>query len=123
MSTPITPTIKGQSAYWGIPAGSYGAGIVTRITRDLDGEVAFLYDGNGYTISEILFDDKETFTVEMAMDATNFTLASLPTRGTVVTIVSVASCIVQKRGLAYEQKGWQTANFTAMSFVNLQLGS
>jgi hypothetical protein len=116
---PTSPTIKGQSAYWGIPSGSYGAGVVTRITRDLDGEVAFLYDGNGYTISEILYDDKETFTVEMTMDAVNFTLTALPVRGTVVTIVSVATCIVQKRGITYAQKEWQAANFTAMSFVNL----
>lgn len=119
MSSPATPVIVGQSAYWGIPSGSYGAGVVTRITRDLDGEVAFLYDGNGFTISEILFDDKETFTVELTMDSTNFTLSAMPARGAVVTIVSVATCIVQKRGVTYAQKEWQAGTFTAMSFVNL----
>ena len=121
MSTPATPTIQGQSAYWGIPSGTYGAGVVTRITRELDGEVAFLHDGNGYTISEILYDDKESFTVELVMDATNFTLASLPARGTVITIDSIATCITQKRGISYEQKNWRTSNLTAMSFVNIVL--
>ena len=116
---PTSPTIKGQSAYWGIASGSYGAGIVTRITRDLDGEVAFLYDGGGYTISEILFDDKETFTVELAMDAVNFTLTAMPKRADVVTILTVATCIVQKRGITYAIKEWQMCNFTAMNFVNL----
>ena len=119
MSTPATPTIQGQAAYWGIPSGTYGSGVVTRVTRDLDGETAFLYDGNGYTISEILYDDKETFTVELVMDATNFTLAALPARGTVITIDGVATCIAQKRGITYEQKGWRTANITAVSFANL----
>jgi YD repeat-containing protein len=121
MPTPVTPAIIGQAAYWGIPSGTYGAGVVTRVTRDLDGETAFLYDGNGYTISEILYDDKETFTVELVMDAANFTMASLPARGTVITIDGVASCIAQKRGITYEQKGWRTANITAMSFVNVAL--
>ena len=107
MSTPATPTIQGQAAYWGIPSGTYGSGVVTRVTRDLDGETAFLYD------------DKETFTVELVMDATNFTLAALPARGTVITIDGVATCIAQKRGITYEQKGWRTANITAVSFANL----
>jgi len=119
MPTPVTPTIQGQSAYWGIPSGTYGAGVVTKITRDLDGETAFLYDGNGYTITEILYDDKESFTVELVMDATNFPISALPARGTVITIDGVATCIAQKRGITYEQKGWRTANITAMSFVNL----
>ena len=114
-----TAQIKGQSAYWGIPSGAYGAGVVTRITRDLDGEVAFVYDNQGFTVTEILFDDKETFTIELVMDATNFTLSSLPVRGTVITIVSVAECINQKRGVVYEQKGLQTANLTAINFVNI----
>jgi hypothetical protein len=109
MPTPQTPAIQGQSAYWGIPSGTYGAGVVTRITRDLDGETAFLYD------------DKESFTVELVMDSTNFPFSALPTRGTVITIDGVATCIAQKRGITYEQKGWRTANITAMSFVNLPL--
>lgn len=123
MSDPVTPVIKGQAAFWGIPAGGYGAGVVTRITRDKDGEVAFLYDNNGYTISEILFDDKETFTVEAALDATNFTEDDVPDRGDVVTIVGVATCIVQKNGREYVQKDWRKFSFTAMSFVNLVIGS
>ncbi|HUB68011.1 MAG TPA: hypothetical protein VL981_11055 [Candidatus Methylacidiphilales bacterium] len=116
---PTSPTIQGQPAYWGIPSGTYGAGVVTRVIRNLDGETAFLYDGNGYTITEILYDDKETFTVELVMDSVNFPFSALPTRGTVITIDGVATCIAQKRGITYEQKGWRTANITAMSFVNL----
>ena len=116
---PTTPNIQGQSAYWGIPSGTYGAGVVTRITRDLDGETAFLYDGNGYTISEILYDDRETFTVELVMDSVSFPFSALPVRGTVITIDGVATCIAQKRGITYEQKGWRTAHITAVSFANL----
>ena len=114
-----TPVIKGQSAYWGIPSGTYGAGVVTRITRESDSETAFLYDGNGFTVAEILFDQKEAFTIELVMDATNFTAAALPAPGDTITIDSVATCIAQKRGITYEQKNWRSANISAMSFVNL----
>jgi hypothetical protein len=123
MSNPVVPTIQATTsgmyanAYWGMPTGVYSAGIITRVTRDTDGEVAYLYDNNGYTVTQILFDDKSTFTVELVLDSV--TNLSPPARGTLVTIDGVANCIVQKLGREYVQKDWRKGTFTAMNFVNL----
>jgi hypothetical protein len=116
-----TPQIIGTgitNAVWGISSVAY-AGFCTSIDLERDGEVSKIYDGNGFTIGLILFDDSDKGTVQMVLQSTD----AIPARGTVVTVAAVVSFIVLTNKRMYswrDQAKWQ---FTVENFVNLVLGS
>jgi hypothetical protein len=106
------------NAVWGISSVAY-AGFCSGITLKRDGEEAKIFDGNGFTIGLILYDDRDEATVELEMQTTD----TEPTRGTLVTVAAQVGFICQTIGKKYEWRGMATWNFTATRFVNLVTGS
>jgi len=112
--------IKGQSAVWGIESEmqTLQSGIVRSVTRKKTGEKDYLYDYEGFTITQIFFDDREE--VELEVVCKSDTVA--PTNGATLAIGSV-SFLVQDSDLAWEQRGWKKLRTRATYFPNLTLGA
>jgi len=114
-----TPVIKGRAAIWGIKDTSgdtHESSIITRMSRKRDGETDFLFDNDGFTVTEIFFDDKDVVTIEVICE----TATSIPARGDDITIVSI-DAIVQDAELVWEQKGWKKLSINATKFANLSV--
>jgi hypothetical protein len=112
-----TPTINGSgyaTAIWGMD-GSVYTGKIVSFTHDKDADNASILDNNGYISTDITFNEKDTFTLELVIQSGT----TLPTVGTVVTIDSIANCIVRTVGKTYGEKDWRKFKFTAVSFINL----
>ena len=117
MTTPATAQLLGTgitNAVWAISSVAY-TGFCESITIERDGEESLIYDGNGFTIGVILFDDRDTGTVEMRMQTTD----TIPTRGTVVTVASIATFIVMSARRVWNWRDQAKWSFTAKSFVNV----
>ena len=106
------------NAVWGISSVAY-AGFCTAINLKRDGEEAKIFDGNGFTIGLILYDDKDEGTVEMVMQTTD----TPPARGTVVTVASTTTFIVQTIEKMWSWRDVAKWKFTASNFVNLVISS
>ena len=106
------------NAVWGISSVAY-AGFCESITLERDGEESLIFDGNGFTIGVILFDDRDTGTVEMRLQTTD----TVPTRGTVVTVASIVSFIVMTNRKVWNWRDQAKWSFTVKNFVNLVIGS
>jgi hypothetical protein len=102
------------NAVWGITSVAY-AGFCTNITLKRDGEESKIFDGNGFTIGLILYDDKDETTVSLVMQTTD----TPPTRGTVVTVASQVGFICQTTEHMWDWKDQAKWKFTATRFVNL----
>jgi hypothetical protein len=99
---------------WGIAGVAY-TGICTRMSIERNGEEVFIYDGNGFTIGDILFDDKDEGSAEMIMQTTD----TIPTRGTIVTFAGVATFIVKTIKKEWEWRNTAKWSFTCSNYVNL----
>jgi hypothetical protein len=116
-----TPLLIGTgiaNVTWGI-AGVAFAGICTTLSVKRDGEQSVIYDGNGFTIGQILFDDNDEATVEMILQTSD----TPPARGDAVSIITVAGFIVQNIEKTYSWKDTAKWRFTAKRFVNLVIAS
>ena len=112
-----TPQLIGTgiaNVTWGISGVAY-TGICTAISVTRGGEQTVIFDGNGFTIGQILFDDNDEATVEMVLQTTD----SIPTRGTVVSIAAQAGFIIQTIEKMYSWRDMAKWKFTAKRFVNL----
>jgi hypothetical protein len=112
-----TPQILGTgiaNAVWGISSVAY-TGFCKSITITRNGEESKIFDGNGFTIGIILFDDKDEGTVEMVLQTTD----EIPTRGTVVTVAGIVSFIVLTHEKMWNWRDQAQWKFTVVNFVNL----
>jgi hypothetical protein len=107
------PVIKGTQALWGV--GSIYTGIVVSARIKRTGEEDYIYDGNGFTITDILFDDRDEGEVNVICQSDT----TIPARGAVITVNSVATFIVHATELMWEQRGWKKLKIAAKNFVNL----
>jgi hypothetical protein len=117
MPTPATPQLIGTgiaNVTWGISGVAY-TGICTSISVKRDGEQTVIYDGNGFTIGQILFDDHDEATIEMVLQTTD----TIPTRGALVTIAGQTGHIIQNIEKMYSWKDMAKWRFTSKRFVNL----
>jgi hypothetical protein len=112
-----TAKIKGRQVIWGIVAGAgdtHAAGIITRIGRKKAGDTEFVYDNEGFTITEIFYNDTDEVSVDVLCEAGT----AQPENGDDVTIAGVLA-LVQTSDLLWEQKAVKKLNITAKKFVNL----
>ena len=115
---PDTPIVVGVDALWGV--GNLYTGIITQVRATKNGEEAFLYDGNGFTITQIFFDLYDEYEVELVFQ----TGTTWPDIGDLVTIDSVPDMIVQPGGeKMWEQRGWTKLKFRARKYPNVDTGS
>jgi hypothetical protein len=121
MADPVlVGTITGLTkASWGTGgAGSSTLGYIYKATHRKAGEQDKVYDGNGFTIGQIFFDDTDELELEiLALDA-----AALPARGAALTVNSVAG-VVQESSLEWGHKAWKMIRVKAMKFVNMTVGA
>jgi hypothetical protein len=110
--------IKGQAAVWGIESAyqSLQSGLVRSVTRKATGEKDYIYDYEGFTITEVFFDDREE--VELEVICKSDTTA--PADGDTLTISTVAF-LVQDSDIAWEQRGWKKLKTRATYFPNMTL--
>lgn len=116
-----TPTIRGRAAVWGIvaPEGdTYAGGIIQSQGRESAGEEDYIYDNDGFTITEIFFDDRDECTIDILVEAGT----TMPARGSDITIAGL-DCIVQKASMKWTKKGWAMMTVTAKKFANLTEGA
>jgi hypothetical protein len=116
--TATTPHIVGTAitnAVWGIESVAF-AGFCESITLKRDGEESLIFDGNGFTIGLILYDDKDECTVNMRMQTTD----TPPDRGDVISVASIVGFIVKTREFMYNWRDQAKWSFTATSYVNVQ---
>lgn len=109
--------IRGRSAVWGIATESgdtYAGGIVQGQEILRDGEVDYIFDDEGFTITEIFFDDRDECSIDVLCEAAT----ALPERGDDIAIAGV-DCIVQSATLKWEKKAWKMLNVKAKKFPNL----
>jgi len=78
------------------------------------GETDYIFDEDGFTITQIFFDDRD----ECSIDVLCETATAQPDRGDDVQICGLA-CIVQDSTLKWEKKGWKMLNVKAKKFPNL----
>ena len=109
-----TPTINGKTALWGMD-GAVFTGVITSFSKDDDSDEGEILDNNGYRIGSITYNQKSTFSLEILIESTT----TLPSVGDLVTIDTIANCIVMTVGKAYGQKDWRKFKFTAKNFINL----
>jgi hypothetical protein len=112
-----TPLLIGTgiaAVTWGIAGVAY-TGLCTSITIKRDGESSVVYDGNGFTIGQILFDDNDEATIEMILQSSD----TIPTRGEILTIAAVSGFIVQNVERMYSWRDQAKWRFTAKRFVNV----
>jgi hypothetical protein len=117
MSTPATPQIIGTgitNAVWGISSVAY-TGFCVSISLKRDGEESKIFDGNGFTLGLILYDDKDECTVDMILQTTD----TVPTRGTVVTVASQVGFIVKSIERMWNQRDQAKWRFTADHYLNV----
>ncbi|MFA5058265.1 MAG: hypothetical protein WC485_09145 [Opitutaceae bacterium] len=113
----MNPTIRGRVAVWGIEteAGdTWAAGIITGQGHEKAGAEDFLFDGNGFTISQIFFDEQDVCDIDVICEAAS----AVPDRGDDIQIAGF-DCIVQGASTKWEQKGWKKLNIKAKKFANL----
>jgi len=111
------PVIRGRVAVWGIvtTAGdTYAAGIITGQEKATGGSEDFIFDNEGFTITEIFFDDQDVCKVDVICEAAT----AVPARGDDVSIAGV-DCICQSASTKWEQKGWKKLSIEAKKFANL----
>ena len=116
--TPAVPQLIGTAianAVWGISSVAY-AGFCESITLKRDGEESEIYDGNGFVIGLILYNDKDECTVNLRLQTSD----TPPARGTVVSVGGVTGFIVKTIEHMYNWKDQAKWSFTANKYVNLQ---
>jgi hypothetical protein len=113
MST-TNPTINGVPVLWGMDGTVY-TGILTNFGAEDGSDEANVLDNNGYVITDITFNENSEYVLKIAMQSGTIK----PAIGTLLTIDSVANCIVKKTGRTYVQKDVRYLNLTAKNFVNL----
>ena len=109
--------IKGRQAIWGLKpenGDTFAAGIIVNQTKDLNGDVDFVFDGEGFVIAEVLFNDKKECDINIICE----TGTAEPERGDDAQIAGV-DCIIQSAQLKWDQKGWKMLGVKATQFVNL----
>ena len=112
-----TAKIKGRQVIWGIVTGAgdtHTDGIITRIGCKKAGDTEFVYDNEGFTITEIFYNDTDEVSVDLLCEIAT----EQPNNGDDVTIAGVAA-LVQTSALLWEQKAVKKLNITAKKFVNL----
>jgi hypothetical protein len=101
MSAP-SPVIKGDNTIlWGTSAGTTMAGLIVSVKDQLTGEIVEVPDDNGFATSVVFFNDKHECEADMIIQTAAPTLA----RGTFVTIMGNANCMVTDITITWEQKG------------------
>ena len=112
-----TPTINGLQALWGMDGSVYS--VATGTIEDFDGEdmsdEGVILDNNGYVITDNTYNENSEFTMTILMQ-TGFTK---PAIGALVTVDSVANCIVKRTGRVYGKKDWRKFKLTVKNWVNL----
>jgi hypothetical protein len=112
-----TPLLIGTgiaAVVFGISSVGY-AGLCTQITLTHDGEVSVIYDGNGFTIGRIFFDDKDEVDVQMILQSSD----TVPTRGTILTVAGVDGFQVDSNQRIWSQREQAKWSFKATRNVNL----
>lgn len=112
-----TALVRGRAAIWGIVTSggdTYAAGIITNQEKVITGEEEFIYDNEGFTITEVFFDDRDECDINIICESGT----SEPARGDDIQIVGI-DCIVQSATVKWEQKGWKLLNVKAKKFANL----
>lgn len=121
MADPVlVGTIAGLTkASWGTGgAGASDLGYIYKATHRKAGAEDKVYDGNGFTIGQIFFDDTDELELEiLAKDS-----AALPARGDAMTVNSVAG-VVQESSLEWGHKQWKMIKCKAVKFVNMTVGA
>lgn len=113
-------TITGLTvASWGTSgAGTSTLGYIYKARHIKNGADDKVYDGNGFTIGQIFFDDTDQLELEiLALDA-----AALPDRGDALTVDSVVG-VVQEADLEWGHKQMKMIKVKATKFVNMTLGA
>ena len=108
---------KGRQVVWGIVPGSgdtHASGIMTKIGRKKAGDTDFIFDNEGFTITEIFYNDTDEVSVDVICEAAT----AQPENGDDIIIAGVAA-IVQTSDLAWEQKAAKKLTITAKKFINL----
>lgn len=116
-----TPVIRGRAAVWGVvtDAGdTFVAGIIQSQNRDITGEEDYIFDNDGFTITEIFFDDRDECSIDILVE----TGTTPPARGDDITLAGLA-CIVQKSSLKWQKKQWAMLTVAAKKFANLTEGA
>lgn len=111
------PVIRGRVAVWGIHADAgdtYYAAIITGQRRGKEAENDFIFDTNGFTITEIFFDNKDKCDVDVICESGT----TQPENGDSITIDAIV-CQVQSSEVKWEQKGWKKLSIKATKFANL----
>ena len=104
-------------ASWGTSGGATSTlGYVYGCTHKMDGEKDAVYDGNGFTVGQIFFDDQDVLSIEiLALDA-----ATQPSRGDSLTVDSIIG-VVQDSEVKWAHKGWKMFTVNATKFANMTL--
>lgn len=113
----MDPVIRGRVAVWGIESDgdTYAAGLITGQRRENQAQEDFCFDQNGFTVSQIFFDQNNVCSVDVIVESGT----DLPDVGDDVTIAGLA-CIVQAGvSKVWEQKGWCKISIPAKKFENL----
>ena len=111
------PTIRGREAIWSIvtvAGDTYVAGIIQRQTHEKTGEQDYIYDNEGFTITDIFFDDRDECEIDILVESDT----SVPDRGDDIQIVGLA-CIVRNVQIKWEKKAWKMLTVSAAKFINL----
>ena len=91
-----TPRNNGVGVHWGVSSTSitgYGILSITGTSQGLDGDTATATNGNGFVVTEVTYNHRETATLDVwfsgSASSTNITIASasVPQPGDLVTIV------------------------------------
>lgn len=112
-----TALIRGRDAVWGIATESgdtYAAGIIVDQDKTKDAEKAYIFDDEGFTISQVFFDHNDQCNINIICE----TATTEPDCGDDIQIVGI-DCIVQNCKVAWKQKDWKMLNVTAKKFANL----
>jgi len=116
----LVGTITGlTTASWGTAgAGTSELGYIYKATHRKAGADDKVYDGNGFTIGQIFFDDTDELELEiLALDA-----AALPARGAALTVAGLAG-VVQESSYEWGYKQWKMLKVKAIKFVNLTIAA
>ena len=112
-----TPKIKGRNAIWGMEhtdGDTYASGLVVDKNWNITGETDFIFDDNGFTITEIFFDDRDELEVNIICESAT----ALPARGDEINLCGI-SCLVQSAGLVWNNRKWKMLSVKVTRYVNL----
>jgi len=122
----LVGTITGLTkASWGTAGvGTSALGVIYKTTLKKAGEDDKVFDGSGFTLGQVFFDDQDEITLEiLALDT-----AALPARGDVLALTSPVESdlsawkgVVQDAEKTWGYKEWKMIKASVTKFVNMTL--